>query len=224
VLQEAIDEFLRMPPWARTGVTLFVLTFLYTLIAPSVSRRRYRRHFNAILAAFGQPPPSGDWPFTAAVTADGGRAFRLTYDMAMPGKGSSYRGPRGHLLTAATQLAGDRWSMHQVDVKPMTGRISRWVMRRVNATPDAAFNERFLVRQDGLPPREHWLDASTRQAFTHFFDAAPTEGEIWIREGSLQFLSSESWKGLDGQSMRRLLDGMTTLAAALDDTSRRHPI
>ncbi len=155
-------------------------------------------------------------PVSCALTVDD-RAFQISYDIRLGGGGSTYRGPRGDLLITSTRMAGTRWAMHMIDITPVEGVLSRLV-GSMRATGDAAFDARFAVLEDGLPVREGWLDAATRQEVARFFDGAPT-GLVWIRDGELQFLMPNPWTGLDAPVIRALLQRQAVLASALERTA-----
>ena len=106
-------------------MVLFGIMVVVAIVGPPVDRWRYRRKFAGIARGLGlQPPRGGGWPVTSAVSIDG-RGFEMRHDVRGGGRGSSYRGPRGHLLIAATRLAGTRWPMHQVDISRLEGLLSR---------------------------------------------------------------------------------------------------
>jgi len=216
-MQDAIAGFQSAPPWAQVGMVLFAVMAVVMLVGPSVRKRKFRRHFDAIVRGLGQEPPAGSGvPVSCALTVDD-RAFQIRYDIRLGGGGSTYRGPRGDLLVTTTPMAGTRWGMHMIDITPLQGVLSRLVRSR-RATGDAAFDERFAVVEDGLPVREGWLDAATRQEVARFFDGAPP-GLVWIRDGELQFLMQNPWTGLDGPVIRALLQRQAVLASALERTA-----
>lgn len=217
-MQDAIVAFQSAPLWAQIGMVLFAAMALVAVIEPSVRRRKYRRQFDAIARGLGQQPPAGrGLPATFSVSVDG-RAFEITHDLRSTSKGSSYRGPSGHLLITATQLAGKRWSMHQVDISKL-GKLGSWLVSGKKLTGDADFDARFLVVEDGLPAREGWLDATIRTELARFLDQAPVSGPIWIRDGKLLFTMPDKWTGVDGQALRALLQRQGALASALDRTA-----
>jgi hypothetical protein len=213
-MQDAIAGFVEAPLWAQGAMVFFAVIAVLMVFGPSVAKRRFRRKFNAIAHALGTQPRGKDWPYTASHQVDG-RTFTLTHDYRGSGKGSSYRGPRGYLLTVSTPLAGSGWGMHQVDVMKVGGRLSR-LIQRGTPTGDAEFDARFAVVEDGLPVRHRWLDADTRRALAAFFDIAPLDGTLWIREGVLSFIMCDPWTGLDGAAIERLLQQHATLAQALE--------
>lgn len=216
-MHDAIAGFRSAPPWAQVGMVLFGIMAVVMLVGPSVRRRKFRRHFDAIVRGLGQEPPAGGKvPVSCALTADG-RAFRISYDIRLGGGGSTYRGPRGDLLITSTRMAGTRWAMHMIDIALLDGPLARLVSSR-RVTGDTAFDDRFAVLEDGLPVREGWLDAATRQEVARFFDGAPP-GLIWIRDGELQYLMPNPWTGLDGPVIRALLQRQAVLAAALERTA-----
>lgn len=216
ILQDAVAEFGRMPPWARVAVTLFAVTALVMLFGPSVAHRRYRRRFDALARALGCQPPSGrGWP--VSFTLEGaGRAFEVRHDYRVTGR--FYRGPSGHLLITETPLAGRRWEMHQVDVV----RLDSWLARRFARRLERGFGSSapFGVTEDGVPVRDGWLDDATREAIARFLAAAPPHGTVWVKEGRLSYLLSDPWKGVDGPRLSALLGQQAELAEALERTSR----
>jgi hypothetical protein len=108
--------------------------------------------------------------------------------------------------------------MHQVDVQPVAKWLSR-LASRTRTTGDADFDGRFILREDGLPAREGWLDAPTRRAITHFVATASKPGALWIREGDLPFLMGQ-WRDVDAPAVRRVMDAQAVLADALERTVR----
>jgi len=216
-MQDAIAGFQSAPPWAQVGMVLFAVMAVVMLVGPSVRKRKFRRHFDAIVRGLGQEPPAGGrLPVSCALTVDD-RAFQISYDIRLGGGGSTYRGPRGDLLITTTPMAGTRWAMHMIDITPLDGPLSGLV-RSKRATGDPAFDERFAVVEDGLPVRDGWLDAATRQEVARFFDGAPP-GLVWIRDGELQFLMPNPWTGLDAPVIRALLQRQAVLASALERTA-----
>jgi hypothetical protein len=213
-MQDAIAGFLAAPVWAQAVIVFFAVMALLMIFGPGVQERRCRRRSDAIARGLGAERQGKDWPYTAGYEIDG-RRFTLSFDYRGGGRGSSYRGPRGYLLTTSTSLAGNRWGMHQVDVMKAGGRLSR-LLRPAAATGDPDFDARFAVVEDGLPVREGWLNADTRRALAAFFDSAPLDGTLWIREGVLQYLMSHPWTGLDGPATKELLHRQAILAHALE--------
>jgi hypothetical protein len=216
-MQDAIAGFQSAPPWAQVGMVLFALLAVVMLVGPSVRRRTFRRHFDAIVRGLGQESPArGGVPAACQLTVED-RAFDIRYEIRLGGGGSTYRGPRGDLLITSTRMAGSRWAMHMIDIALLGGPLARLVSNR-RATGDAAFDGRFAVVEDGLPVREGWLDAATRQEVARFFDGVPP-GLIWIRDGELQYLIPNPWTGLDGPVIRALLQRQAILASALERTA-----
>jgi hypothetical protein len=217
-VQDAIAEFQRAPLWAQIAMVLFAAMVLSSFIGPSVRHRKFRRRFDAIARGLGLAPPSTKgWPVAVSLDVDG-RAFNVTHDFRSTSRGGSYRGPTGYLLITGTQLASERWSMHQVDIS-MLGRVGSWLVSRKRLTGDADFDARFLVVEDGLPVRDGWLDAATRTAIAKFVDETPLPGVIWIRAGQLLFTMGDPWTAVDGPAIRALLQRQSILATALDRTS-----
>jgi hypothetical protein len=218
-LQDAIAGFQEAPLWAQIAMVLFAMAFVAMMVGPSLTRRKHRRHFAEIVRGLdAEVPANRDWPFITRIDV-AGRSFQLRHDLRSSSRHSSYRGPTGHVLITATRLAGTRWSMHQVDLQP----VAKWLSglaSRTRRTGDAEFDGRFIVREDGLPARESWLDAPTRQAITHFFATAPKAGALWIREGDMQFLIGQTWTDLDAPAVRRVMEAQAVLADALDRTAR----
>jgi hypothetical protein len=216
-MQDAIAGFQSAPFWAQIGMALFAVMAVVMLVGPSVRRRKFRRHFDAIVRGLGQEPPAGGrLPVACPLTMDD-RAFTISYDIRLGGGGSTYRGPRGDLLITTTRMSGTRWGMHMIDITPLNGLLARLV-RSTRTTGDDAFDARFAVVEDGLPVRDGWLDAATRQEVARFFDGAPP-GLVWIRDGELQFLMQNPWTGLDAPVIRALLQRQSVLASALERTA-----
>lgn len=213
--QDVVAEWVRAPGWARAGMVLFVVIAILMIFGPPLEAARYRRRFRALAAALGAPVKTPrDAPMSFSVSRDG-RAFDVTYELKGGGRGSSYRGPRGHVLTTATTLASPRWSMHQVDVVGASRRLAWFGAVKRHQTGDAAFDARLLVLDEGLSVRDGWLDADAREALLRFADAAPVAGPLWIREGRVLYLMSE-WRGLDPPALQALLQQQAALTAALD--------
>jgi len=215
VLQDIASEFQRAPPWAQIGMAFFAFTVVVFFLEPLLVRRRFHRRFDALARALNaQPPESRALPASFRVSVDG-RAFEVRHAHRTTNRSSSYRGPTGFLLITATRLASTRWSLHQVDiVKP--GTVGSWLLRRGGADAEG----RLMVREDGLPVREGWLDAATRAALTRFLEAAPDGSVLWIREGELT-CTVPTWATLDGVSVRALLQQQAVLADALNATAAR---
>lgn len=217
ILQEAVAELWRMPPWVRVALTLFALVFVWSLFGSGVTHRRYRRQFDDLARALRAQPPTGrGWPVSFTVEA-GGRAFEIRHDYRS--RSGSYRGPAGYLLVTETKLAGTRWEMHQVDILRIDSVWSR-LMGATPVTGAAGSNVRFGMKEDGVPVREGWMDDATREAVTRFFEAAPPFGVIWIKEGRLSYLLSGPWKGIDGPVLQAILERLVELATALERTAR----
>ena len=213
-----IAGFQEAPFWAQIVMVLAAVTALWMVLSRPLSHRKHRRHLDRVAGELGQGPPTNrEWPYVVPLTV-GERTFQIRYDYRTSGAHSSYRGPMGHLLITATQLGGNRWSMHQVDIRPVVKWLSQLIGRR--KIPGAeGFDSRFIIKQDGLPPRERWLDNAMREAIAQFFERVPKRGEIWIRQGDLQFIMSEPWTDLDGQAIRRVMEQQSVLADALDRTA-----
>lgn len=217
-MQDAVAAFQVAPLWAQIGMVLFATMVVVALVEPSVRQRRFRRRFDAIAQGLGQQVrPSRELPTGFDVNV-GDRTFAVTHDLRSTSRRGSYRGPAGYLLITATKLAGNRWSMHQVDVSK-AGRIALRLKSGRHLTGDADFDARFLVMEEGLPVRNGWLNAPTHQAFARFLDEAPAPGVLWIREGELQFIMPEPWPRADGPTVRALLERQSALALALDRTA-----
>jgi hypothetical protein len=155
------------------------------------------------------------------MTVDG-RTFEVRHEYRASrhrGGSEGYRGPTGHLLITSTPLSGERWEMHQVDIVP--GGAPSLFGDAPHKTGDEAFDRRFLVRQDGIPVRDTWLDQATRAAFGSFFDTPGATGPAWVQEQRLQHFIRAPWKGIDGPVLRALLQKQAALADALERTARR---
>lgn len=219
----AVDDLIAalyaMPLWAQIGLGFFAVTFVVMFAEPIVVARRARSRFDALAASRGATVTPGPDADTASFAADlAGRPFTVRRELRQPGRGGSYRGPRGHLVIVETALAGTRWALHGVDVSARTG-LAR-VLPSPTASGDAAFNDRFVVRQDGVPVRDGWLDAATRRAIVEFFDvpAVGREGVVWVKEGVLQFICDRP-QVLDAPSLTAVIEQQATLAAVLERTA-----
>ena len=214
--QELTAGFQVMPFWAQIGVGFFVFTFLVMLVSPGVTRRRHAATL-AVLAAAARATTTRQDAFTESFTVEvEGRRFEVRRELRSSGRGSSYRGPSGHLLITSTPLAGSRWEVFQIEV--LLGRLPKFFGPPPLATGDAAFDGRFMLRQDGVPVRDGWLDQPTRAAITAFFDTPWANGRLWVQEQQLQHLMSP-WVGVDHESLVRLLRQQAALATALERTA-----
>ena len=215
-----VAGFQDAPFWAQIAMAFFAFTAVVMVAGPHVTKWKYRRHFDSIARGLGQAPAtSSPWPLRFPVVSSD-RPFELRYDVRRPSsKGSSYRGPHGYLLIAASRLAGTGGSTCQVDITPVDKRLSRLV-RGNRTTGDADFDRRFIVTQDGSPAGVGWLDGSTRQDIARFFDQVPRPSLLWIRQGELQCIMQHPWTGIDGQVMRGLLERQAVLASALERAAR----
>ena len=185
-MQDAIAGFQAAPFWAQIAMVCFAALAVYMLFESTLRKRKFRNHFNGIAREVGAEPRGRDWPFTFS-TRSNDWTFTVTHDFR-GGKGTSYRGPRGYLLTTSTRLSGSRWPLHQVDVTPVPKLLSRLVSRKA-PTGDADFDSRFIVVEDGLPVRDGWLNADTRTAIASFLGEAPLDGRV----GSTRASCSTSW-------------------------------
>lgn len=213
-MEDFVAGWLAMPLWAQIGVAFFVFTFVVMLVEPGVKRRRHAARHRALAQAHGTTTTRVD-AFTEwfSVTAEG-RAFEVRRELRTRG-GVSYRGPTGHLLVISTPLAGSRWELHQADIMP--GRVPTWLGGPGRVTGDAAFDGRFMVKQDGVPVRDGWLDAPTRAAVTAFFDTPWVDGRVWVQEGRLQHLALRP-KTVDANVLGTVLRQQSALTTALERT------
>jgi hypothetical protein len=217
LVQEAVAEFWRMPPWVQVALALFALTWISMMFAPNFTHRRYRRQFDGFARELQLPPPTGrGWPVSFTVEA-AGRAFEIRHDYRS--RSGSYRGPTGYLLIIETKLAGTRWEMHQVDILRIDSVWARLFGPR-QVTGGSGSGIRFGVKEDGVFVREGWMDDATREAVTRFFQSAPPFGVIWIKEGRLGYLLSGTWKGLTGPVLQATMESQAELATALERTAR----
>lgn len=216
-MQDLVAGFLAAPLWAQAGMAFCALAFVVMLVGPRLTQRRYARRFTALASAAGMPTTRRDgfteW-FTIAVD---GRSFEVRRELRVRGRGSSDRGPSGHLLVTSTALSGGRWEMHQVDVTP--GRKPSAFGESPLSTGDPAFDRRFVVMQDGVPVRDGWLDAPTRAAITAFFDTPAATGPVWVQSSQLQHIATAPWVDLDLAGLTRLLHGQAELASAFERTA-----
>ena len=216
-MQEMITGFQDMPGWAQVAVAFFAVMVVVMLFEPGVTRRKYAASLKALAAAAGAPTHRVD-QFTEWFTMEvNGRPFEVRRELRSRSRGSSYRGPTGHLLVTSTPLAGSRWSVHQLTIAP--GRVPAWLGGPPRLTGDAAFDGRFMVTQDGVPVREGWLDQPTRAAVTAFFDQPAATGPVWVQEQRLQHLADDTWRRLDVAALTALLGQQAALAAALERTA-----
>ncbi|MBK7971927.1 MAG: hypothetical protein IPK07_00990 [Deltaproteobacteria bacterium] len=217
--EDVSSGFLAAPLWAQIGMVLFAFTAVVMFVSPSLTRRRYTAKFAALADAAGAPTTRRD-EFTEwfAIEADG-RRFEVRRELRVRGSGggSSYRGPTGYLLITSTPLAGSRWELHQLEIVP--GRLPSIFGAAPLATGDETFDARFLVRQDGDPVREGWLDPATRAAVTAFFDTPGVTGSVWVEARELRHLASAPWTGIDPASLPVLLRQQAALASALERTA-----
>ena len=196
-------------------MAFFALAFVVMLVGPRLTQRRHARRFTALAA--GMPTTRRD-EFTEWFTIDvDRRSFEIRRELRVRGRGSSYRGPSGHLLVTSTKLSGGRWEMHQVDITPER-RLSPFGESPLS-TGDPAFDRRFVVMQDGVPVRDGWLDAPTRAAITAFFDTPAATGPVWVQAGHLQHIAAAPWVDLDLAALTRFLSAQAELASALERTA-----
>lgn len=216
-MDELIAGVRDMPTWAQVGLSLFGLALVVMMVEPRVARRRVAAALARLATAFGAATTRRDafteW-FTVTIE---GRPFEVRREYRMRGRAGSYRGPTGHLLVTSTPLAGSRWQAHQVDIA--AGRVPSLFGARPHATDDAAFDERFVVMQDGVPVREQWLDAPTRAAVTALFDTPGVTGPVWVQGQHLQVLRPERWSALDATGLTGMLRAQAALAMALERTA-----
>ena len=214
--QELSAGFLAAPLWAQGGMAFFALAFVVMVVSPGVTRRRHAERLAALATAAGASTTRRD-AFTEWFTTEvEGRRFEVRRELRSSGRGSSYRGPTGHLLFSTTPLAGSRWKLHQIEI--LQGRRPKLFGPAPLATGDAGFDARFTLRQDGVPVRDGWLDQPTRAAVTAFFDTPWANGSIWVQEEQLQHIMSP-WVGFYHESLLRLLRQQATLATALERTA-----
>lgn len=216
-MRDFVAGFLAAPAWAQVGMAFFALAFVVMLVGPRLTQRRHARRFTALASAAGMTTTRRDefteW-FTIAVD---GRSFEIRRELRVRGRGSSYRGPSGHLLVTSTKLSGSRWEMHQVDITP--GRRLSLFGESPLSTGDPAFDGRFVVMQDGVPVRDGWLDAPTRAAITSFFDTPFATGPVWVQASQLQHIAAAPWVDLDLGALTRFLSAQAELASALERTA-----
>lgn len=212
-----VAGFLAAPLWAQVGMALFAVTCLVMFFEPRWTRRKYVAALAGLAGAAGASTTRRD-EFTEWFTMDvDGRPFEVRRELRVRGRGSSYRGPTGHLLVTSTPLAGSRWEMHEVDIAHGRGPS---LFGRPLATGDAAFDGRFVVMQDGVPVREGWLDQKTREAITALFDHPAATGPVWVKEQRLQHLADASWRHrLDLATLTALLRQQAALATAFERTA-----
>lgn len=216
-LEEFLAGWREMPGWAQAFMALFALTAVAMFVEPIVRRRRSAATLAALAQAAGATVHREDAFTSWFTTTIDGRPFEVRRELRSTGRGSSYRGPSGHLLITSTPLAGTRWQMHQVDVSQ--ARLPTFLRARMPKTGDPAFDGRFVVTQDGLPVRDGWLDAATRTAITAFFDGVADDGRVWVREQRLQHLTALPWRGYDVTTVTAWLHRQAALAGAFERAS-----
>lgn len=215
--QDLVTGFLAAPLWAQIGMACFLVMAVVMLVAPKVTLRRHAARFAALAAAAGVATTRHDEFTESLAQLVDGRRYEVRREFRVRGRASSsYRGPTGHVLVTATPLAGSRWEMHQLDIAP--GRLPSLFGAPPLATGDAVFDGRFLVRQDGIPVRDNWLDGQTRAAVTAFFDTPGATGPIWVQGQQLVHVMSP-WLDVDHAALARLLAQQTQLASALERTA-----
>lgn len=216
--EDFANGFGAAPLWAQAGMVLFALTAIAMFVAPGVTRRRYAKRFAALAEGLGASTTRGD-EFTEWLSVEvNSRRFEVRRELRTRGGGtSSYRGPTGYLLVTSTPLASRRWELHQFEI--VQGRLPSIFGAAPLATGDESFDARFLVRQDGDPVRDGWLDAPTRAAVTALFDMPGAAGSLRVEEHALRLLVTEPWDGIDPGSLRALLHQQAALATALERTA-----
>jgi hypothetical protein len=199
-------------------VALVAALFVYLTSSSYFDARRYRSRFAALAREFGQDVgPSRKLPLSFS-TVVGGRPFEIRHDYKSNAH-TNYRGPQGHLLISATRLSAPRWELHQIDIQRGGVRLRKLARHKTSVTGDAAFDARFSIREDGIPVRADWLDAPTRAAVEHFYESAAAQGVVWIQEQQVLHLVRAPWKGIDGATLRSLLERQASLASSLDRTA-----
>ena len=204
------------PLWAQLAIGVVVAMFVAVLASSRVTRQRHAAAFARLAAAAGARTARTD-EFTESFGTDvAGRTFDVRREFRSTARGGSYRGPTGHLLIASTRLSGSRWELHQVDISP--GRRSAIFGAPPTVTGDDTFDARFMVRQDGVPVRDGWLDAPTRAAVTTLFDAPGVTGPVWVQEQRLQLFVSP-WLDASHATLGEWLRRQADLAGALERTA-----
>jgi len=215
-MQEFIDGVAAMPLWAQIGMSLFVMAFLIMAIGPRLTRRKHAAALVRLAAAAGSPVTTRDefaqW-FTTTVE---GRVFEVRHELRGRGGGGGYRGPTGSLLVTSTPLSGSRWELHEIDIMRAGGLA--WLAGATVPSGDASFDERFIVRENGVPVREGWLDAPTRMAIGALFDLPTATGPVWVQTQRVQHLHTGPWRDLDLPTLTALLQRQAALATALECT------
>lgn len=218
-MQELVNELLTMPRWVQVAMALFVFTFVWSMAAPRRDHRRARERFRALAQSHHAAVSPGHDEFAESFGIEHlSRSLTIRRELRAAFRGSSYRGPLGHLLIVETPLAGNRWQQHGVDIVERTG-LAR-ALPSPTRSGDGTFDARFVLRQDGVPVREGWLDASTRAAVSAFFDlpAVGTEGRLWVQEGRLQYLCDTPDR-MDAAGLTAVLGPYVALATALERTA-----
>ncbi|MDO8418573.1 MAG: hypothetical protein Q7S90_00955 [Rubrivivax sp.] len=205
------------PLWAQAVLALFALTFVAMVVTPGRDYRRHRRALEGLARALGATAAQGreKWPVSFSAAIDG-RTFDVSYDYRSHSHGS-YRGPRGHLLITSTVLAGSRWKMHEVDIVP--GRVNRFLRSLTGRADRAGPGASFQVVDNGVPVREGWFDAGTRDAVTAFYASSVARGPLWVKEQQLMHVAAAPWDGIDGPALRTLLARQAAVATAFERTA-----
>lgn len=205
------------PLWAQVVLGLFVLTFVAMVVAPRRGYRRHRTTLEGLAKVLGATVAQGKekWPVSFSTAIDG-RTFDVSYDYRGTSHGS-YRGPRGHLLITSTPLAGSRWKLHEVDIVP--GRVSRFLRSMAGGAAGAELDTPFHIVDNGVPVREGWFDAGTREAVTAFYATSVARGPLWVKERQLMHIASAPWDTIDGSALRTLLMRQAAVATALERTA-----
>lgn len=217
MFDDVVAAVLAAPTWAQIGMAFFALTFVVMVVEPRLLHRRVAARFAALAAASGATVTPGSDQFTESFEVDrAGRRFTVRRELRETTRGSSYRGPRGHLLICATPLSSSRWQGHGVDIAE--GGALPFFGSRPFVTGDVVFDKRFTAWQDGEPVRSGWLDAPTRDAVTAFFDGAPLSGSLWVQGGMLEYVAGAP-KGMDATALNKALHAQSAVAHAFERTA-----
>jgi hypothetical protein len=214
-VREALQELASAPWWVQVGLSGGVAFVLYGLLGHGFKTRRYTKRFRELARAFGQ---DGADVFTTEVA---GRQFEVKCQYRTDqGPVGTVRGPYGYLLVTTTSLRSPRWELHGVDFEKGNVRLHKALGHALTTTGDAKFDAQFIVREDGVPVRENWLDAPARAAIVRFYELPESRGTTWIQEAKLSHLIAAPWKGINESSLRELMTRQAALATELERTAR----
>ncbi len=213
-MNEMVTGLLAMPGWVQAFMAFFALMVVVMLFGPGFRHRRVAKQFAELAAASGATITPGHDKFSDSFVVErDGRRFTVRRELRDATSGPSYRGPRGYLMYCETPLAGSRWAHHDVDIAeegslPPVGSVPF-------RTGDATFDKRFTAYQSGELGRDGWVDPAVRGAVTAFFDTTPLSGSLWVRAGTLQYVTVAP-KGMDATTLAHVLRDLSAVALAFE--------